>query len=147
MDAAGREVMLIERKSLKLAPANPSTVKTTKAAQSDPKVGKRFVSATQFTPDMVAGYCYFVTNRIHNEVETAQAFGYKAPIWAGTQGMHLTLKHLYSFGVPQTMTAEFSFTRPVFWTDRLELWVSSDLQAKQGVGEYVLLNPEGKVTM
>ena len=61
--------------------------------------------------------------------------------------MHLTMKHLYSFGMPQTMTAEFSFIRPVFWTDRLELWVSSDLQAKKGVGEYVLLNPEGKVTM
>ena len=34
---------------------------------------------------MVAGYCYYVTNRIHNEVETAQAFGYKMPIWAGNQ--------------------------------------------------------------
>lgn len=149
-DASGAVVLDIDRVGLELQPMDPSKAgagSSQKAPPADPKVGKSFVSATQFTPDMVAGYCYYVTNRIHNEVETAQAFGYKLPIWAGTQGMHLTMKHLYSFGMPQTMTAEFSFIRPVFWTDRLELWVSSDLQAKKGVGEYVLLNPEGKVTM
>lgn len=60
--------------------------------------------------------------------------------------MHILTAHLYqTFGVPKTLTAEFQFARPVFWNDRLELWASADAVAKHGVGEYVLLNPEGKV--
>ena len=79
---------------------------------------------------MVAGYCWFVTNRIHNEVETANAFGYQLPIWAGTQGMHIVLAHLFSLGVPQTLTATFTFKRPVFWTDTLEVRRAQIAQAR-----------------
>ena len=65
---------------------------------------------------------------------------------AGTQCMHILTAHLYrAHGVPKSLTAEFQFARPVFWTDRLELWVSEGAAAAGGVGEHVLLNPEGKV--
>ena len=97
---------------------------------------------------MVAGYCYFVTNRIHNEMETAQKFGYAAPIWAGTQGMHLTMEHLYSFGVVSTMEAIFEFKRPVMWEDKIELWFGQEAGKTPGVGDYALVFADtGKLAM
>ena len=85
---------------------------------------------------------------IHNELDVAQKFGYAAPIWAGTQGMHLTLAHLYTFGVPKTLTALFELKRPVFWTDTLELWYGQAAGHPEGVGEYALVNQEtGKLCM
>ena len=36
-------------------------------------------------PDMCAGYCYFIPNRIHNEMETAQEFGFREPILVSPQ--------------------------------------------------------------
>ena len=87
------------------------------------------------------------SNRIHNEVETANKFGYAAPIWAGTQGMHLTMAHLFSFGTPCKLTAEFRFLRPVFWHDVLELYFGQKPGCNAGVGEYLLLLPNGKPAM
>lgn len=124
-DAANEIVLEMERKTLTLtAPedtAAPGVAELQAPKHLDAREGTTFVSSRTMTPDMVAGYCWFVTNRIHNEVETANAFGYRAPIWAGTQGMHMTMAHLYSLGVPQTLTALFTFKRPVFWTDTLEV--------------------------
>lgn len=145
---AGEPLMEIQNAGLALDAALVAAAKKTggPAKVEDPKAGKSFVSAVQFTPDMCAGYCYFIPNRIHNDMDTAKEFGFREPILAGTQCMHILTAHLYTtFGVPKTLTAEFQFPRPVFWNDRLELWASQDAAAKGGVGEYVLLNPEGKV--
>lgn len=145
VDCNGSEIISILRQSLDLAPPSNSAQGSPKKKESDPRVGAK-VSSTQFTPDMVAGYCYFVTNRIHNEIETAQAFGYKAPIWAGTQGMHLTMQHLYTFGVPQTMVADFTFKRPVFWEDKIDLYYEAS--GRTGSGTYNLVNADtGKLAM
>lgn len=95
--------------------------------------------------------CYHVSNRIHNEVETANAYGYSAPIWAGVQGMHIGMGRLFELGVPTSLDVKFSFLRPVFWTDTVELWAPDDdgPQAGTGLGTYQLTLPgqKNKVAM
>lgn len=74
-NAAGEKLMHIQNAGLALDAALVAAAKrqaNPAARPEDPKAGKTFVSAVQFTPDMCAGYCYFIPNRIHNEVETAQ---------------------------------------------------------------------------
>ena len=149
VDSGGEVAVEVERNGLNLKPAPPSADSAAaKPPSADPKEGREFISSVTFTPDMVAGYCYFATNRIHNELDVAQKFGYRLPIWAGTQGFHLTLAHLYSFGNPATLTALFELKRPVFWTDTLELWFGQAEGETVGVGDYALVNQEtGKLCM
>ena len=148
-DASGALVMRLQRQGLELRPGAPRAKAAPQEAGRavDPRAGRTRVSSTEFTPDMVGGYCWHGTNRIHSDVETATAFGYPAPIWSGIQGMHLTMAALYSLGVPQTLRARFTFRRPVFWTDTVELWAPADMGARGGVGEYSLLFPSGKEAM
>ena len=63
--------------------------------------------------------------------------------------MHILTAHLYrAHGVPKSLTAEFQFARPVFWTDTLELWFGQAEGETVGVGEYALVNQEtGKLCM
>jgi hypothetical protein len=72
-DAANEIVLEMERKTLTLtAPedtAAPGVAELQAPKHLDAREGTTFVSSRTMTPDMVAGYCWFVTNRIHNEVD------------------------------------------------------------------------------
>ena len=40
---------------------------------------------------MVAGYSFFLPNRVHHTLKDANQGGFKLPIWTGSQGMHMTM--------------------------------------------------------
>ena len=79
--------------------------------------GAVYVSSTVFTPEIVVAYCNDFTGRnpIHHDPEVAAAAGFKAPIAAGAQGLHLCFAHLCvlagGFELPGALKVESKFKR------------------------------------
>ena len=119
-----------------VAAANASATSSTPLAPRSPPSssadfrdgdGSAYVGTTTFTPELVVGYCndFDGKNPIHHDPEVARAAGYRAPIAAGAQGLHICFAHLCTLvggELPRTLNVASSFKRAIFWDDAVELW-------------------------
>jgi len=148
-DSTGQLVWEVTREGITIDPdaAKPETdVARFKTAlvQKDPRAGRRFVRRVQFTPEIVVGYCndFDGFNPIHHDPAVAKAAGFKNPIWAGAQGIHIVMEQLCKTcgnTVPQKLRASVKLRRAVCWDEAVELWFGQAVGCPVGVGSYVLL--------
>ena len=155
---AAKPCIVIERHGLAM---DPSLSKKRDAPRPPPPPaphqaggGMIPVHRVQFTPAMVGSYCHGAVNAVHTDPVVAVEFGYAAPIWAGTQGMHICLEYVYRHHreatgrQPETIDVEAFFKRPVFWQEEVELFFAQREGAPVGVGEYALVKvDEGKAAL
>jgi acyl dehydratase len=73
------------------------------------------------TPETTLGYCEGSTNKIHLDPETAQSFGFRAPIIAGNQTVNFLMEGVCRNGLPDQLSIEARFLRPVFWDDMVDV--------------------------
>ena len=147
-DASGQLVWEVLREGITVvASAIPSDAAPTKlkAAPTDARVGRVFVCSKTFTPELVVGYCndFDGKNPIHHDPDVAVAAGFRAPIWAGAQGIHICLEHLcrLSGGPPDRLKASIKLRRAVCWDETVELWFGQTEGHRPAVGSYRLLLP------
>lgn len=79
-------------------------------------------------PEKVAAFSGEAANLIHSDPETAQRFGFRAPIAGGLMASHIMLGALgaEAGGKPVTsLEGEIRFLRPMFWDDRLRLFATA----------------------
>jgi len=105
---------------------------------ADPRDGFEKINERRITPDDVVTYGG-AGNPIHYDPEFAQSVGYRAPIAHGVMTAVWMLAALNDVAAPATLDATFTFRRPVFWDDAMELW-------HDGAGTYRTLNADGKMT-
>jgi len=103
----------------------------------DPRDGFAKINERQITPDDVVTYGG-AGNPIHDDPAFAQSVGYRAPIAHGVMTAAWMLAGLDRDAAPRSLDATFSFRRPVFWDDAMELWHRGDT--------YRTVNAEGKMT-
>jgi acyl dehydratase len=73
------------------------------------------------TPETTLGYCEGSTNKIHLDPETAQSFGFRAPIIAGNQTVNFMMEGVCRNGLPDQLSIEARLLRPVFWDDTVDV--------------------------
>ncbi len=78
------------------------------------------------TPETTLGYCEGSTNKIHLDPETAQSFGFRAPIIAGNQTVNFLMEGVCRNGLPDQLSIEARFLRPVFWDDTVDVQGKAD---------------------
>ena len=95
------------------------------------------------TPETTLGYCEGSTNKIHLDQETAQSFGFRAPVIAGNQAVNFLMEGVCRNGLPKQLSIEARFLRPVFWDDTI------DVQGKTDTGRQLTnvraVNAVGKI--
>ena len=131
-----------------------STISLKKRTSYNPKHNKAFISRKQLTPMMCVNFCqdFTGTNPIHHDPEKATQAGYKAPIWAGTQGLNIIFEHIFQIASATNSTIDsieyiVEFKRPAHWSDGLELWFGQKKSEIAGIGDYSLVNNEGKACL
>lgn len=97
----------------------------------------------QLVPEDVTGYGG-AGNPIHLDPDFAQSLGFRAPIAHGVMTAVWLLGALDRPEAPSKLDAAFVFKRPVFWDDRMELWIEDGEMS--GFGRYRALNADGKTT-
>ncbi len=130
-DAAGETVFVVTPDVLMIDPARasgPSGGKSTPPDAAAPDSaptdsGPVFETLTRkrCTPETTLGYCEGSTNKIHLDPETAQSFGFRAPIIAGNQTINFLMEGVCRHGLPQALSVEARFLRPVFWDDAIDV--------------------------
>lgn len=97
----------------------------------------------QCTPETTLGYCEGSTNKIHFDPKTAESFGFRAPIIAGNQTVNFLMEGVCHDGLPETLSIEARFLRPVFWDDALDVQVrDTEDGRREGVR---VVNGAGKI--
>ena len=103
-------------------PAAKPGGKTTGAGTATEDAGWEQIGTKPFTPEMVLGYSGDTDNKIHTDPEYARGFGFRAPIAAGNQIVHVLLEAIArDEGVPEQLDVTIRFRRPVFWDETLVL--------------------------
>lgn len=123
-------------------PSRPAPTAPRKARR-DERDGRVFVCSKQFSPEIVLGYCndFIGLNPIHHDPEVAAEAGFRQPIWAGAQGIHICLEHLCGLvgGMPSQLEMSAKLHRAVCWDETIELWYEQQQGKPPGVGRYFLL--------
>ena len=109
----------------------------------DPRDGFLKKAERTLVPDDVTTYGG-AGNPIHHDPAFAQSLGYRAPIAHGVMTAAWLLGALDNPYAPSTLDVRFTFNRPVFWDDLMELWVEEG--AKPGAVRYRALNADGRMT-
>lgn len=115
----GEVVFVVTPDVLMIDPARPTAPGTSKRT-SEPD-GFDLLLQKQCTPETTLGYCEGSTNKIHLDPETAQSFGFRAPIIAGNQTVNFLMAAVCRDGLPDTLAIEARFLRPVFWDDAIDI--------------------------
>jgi hypothetical protein len=121
----------------------PSGGGSSKAPTRDPALDMPEIGSKQLTPDGVGNYSDDRMNRIHDDPETARAFGFRAPIAAGIMASHIMLEVLAKDGggTPRELDMDIRFRRPMFWDELLSI---RGERADGHLTALALLKPEGK---
>ena len=149
-----REGVNITNEASTSSSSNDTANRKKKRARTNPKHNKAFISRKQLTPMMCVNFCqdFTGTNPIHHDPEKATQAGYKAPIWAGTQGLNIIFEHIFQIASATNSTIDsieyiVEFKRPAHWSDGLELWFGQKKSEIAGIGDYSLVNNEGKACL
>jgi len=150
LDEAGQVVWQVSRAGITVGPApegsalGGSAPVKTRSAVVDGRTGRQYVRTVQFTPDIVVSYCndFDGLNPVHHDPAVAEGAGFRAPIWAGAQGIHICMEELCRHAgwmIPQRLRASIRLKRAVCWDESVELWFGQAANQIAGVGSYVLL--------
>ena len=121
--------------------AQPSAAKSKPAA--DPTEGMIKIGEKQLVPEKVAAYSDEAENLIHSDPETAQRFGFRAPIAAGLMAIRFMMEALSKEAVPQQLDLQIRFRRPMFWDEKLDIWGRHDSDGK--LTHIAIVNQDGKL--
>lgn len=141
-DAAGETVFVVTPDVLMIDPARASGPSGGKS--TPPGSGPVFETLTRkrCTPETTLGYCEGSTNKIHLDPETAQRFGFRAPIIAGNQTINFLMEGVCRNGLPEVLSVEARFLRPVFWDDAID--VQGRTENGGGLAEIRAVNAAGR---
>ena len=115
----------------------------------DPREGFERINERRISPDDVVTYGG-AGNPIHHDPVFAQSVGYRAPIAHGVMTAIWMLAALDERddrdepSAPAALDVTFSFRRPVFWDDAMELWRGAETTER--TKPYRTLNADGKIT-
>lgn len=141
---AAREIVFVVTPDVLMIDPERSENGGKESSRRIPDGGDAFKTLTHkhCTPEMTLGYCEGSTNKIHLDPETAQSFGFRAPIIAGNQTVNFLMEGVCRNGLPDQLSVEARFLRPVFWDDTI------DVQGKVDTGGQLTdvraINEDGK---
>ena len=143
-DAAGEIVFVVSPDVLMIDPERSGNGgKGGSGRMTDGEDAFEALTRKHCTPETTLGYCEGSTNKIHLDQETAQSFGFRAPIIAGNQAVNFLMEGVCRNGLPNQLSIEARFLRPVFWDDTI------DVQGKTDTGRQLTnvraVNAVGKI--
>ena len=132
------------RSSLLIDPAADVDAKAGGAARPsrDPCEGMTLIARHRLVPEQVAAYSGEAENLIHSDPETAQRFGFRAPIAAGLMAVHFMMAALCRPAPPDRLRMSIRFRRPMFWDEELAVW---SRETGGAIAALAVINPDGKV--
>ena len=139
-DVADEIVFVVTPDVLMIDPEKP----TSSGGGKPPAPDGAFEALTrkQCSPETTLGYCEGSTNKIHLDPETARSFGFRAPIIAGNQTGNFLMEAVCRDGLPETLSVEARFLRPVFWDDAIK--VEGRRNGDGAISEFRAVNADGK---
>ena len=139
-DDAGSIVFVVTPDVLMIDPDRaPASSGSKRSAQ---QVEFETLTCKQCTPETTLGYCEGSTNKIHLDPETAQSFGFRVPIIAGNQTVNFLMEAVCRDGLPDTLSVDARFLRPVFWDDAIN--VEGRRNTDGSISEFRAANSDGK---
>jgi len=142
-DASGATPLRADRSSLNPGPGDPNAKRRDMPPVDIAEMAQ--IHEIALEPEKVAEFSDEAENLIHSDPETAQRFGFRAPIAGGLMASHITLGALVKeagLGPITGLDAEIAFMRPMFWDERLRLFATP--KDAPGQRKLALVGDDGK---